>query len=73
MRIYGAKHVAIVDQLFKWFCLNEVHNIPVDGPRVKGGTSEFALTVDTEFKCFTVHRVMEYTMEINEQRSYGRC
>jgi hypothetical protein len=56
-------------------CHKEANNIPVDGPTVKGGTSEFALMVDTEFKCVTVlastvHKVMEYTMEIQEQRSY---
>jgi len=54
MGIHGAKHVAMVEELFKWFCHTEANNIPVDGPTVKGGTSEFALTVDTQFKCFTV-------------------
>jgi len=54
MRIHGAKHVAMADELFKWFCHSEANNIPVKGPTVKGGISEFTLTVDTELKCFTV-------------------
>jgi len=36
----------MVDELFKWFCHNEANNIPVNGPTVKGGISEFALIVD---------------------------
>jgi hypothetical protein len=54
MRIHGAKHVAMIDELFNEFCHNEANSIPVDGPRVKGGTSEFALMAHTEIKCFTV-------------------
>ena len=54
MRIHGAEHVAMENELLKWFCHNEVNNIPVDGPTVKEGANEITLKVDTEFKCFTV-------------------
>jgi hypothetical protein len=54
MRIHGAEHVAMENELLKWFCHNEENNIPVDGPTVKEGANEITLKVDTEFKCFTV-------------------
>jgi hypothetical protein len=51
MRIHGAKHSDLEDELFKWFCHARAKNIPVEGPMVKEKANEIALKMGIEFQC----------------------
>jgi hypothetical protein len=50
MRIHGAKHSDLEDELFEWFCHAHANNIPV-GPMVKEKANEIALKMGIEFQC----------------------
>jgi hypothetical protein len=51
MRIRGAKHSDLEDELFGWFCRARANNIPVEGPMVEEKANEIALKMGIEFHC----------------------
>jgi hypothetical protein len=51
MRIHGAKHSDLEDELFEWFCHARANNIPVKGPMAKEKTNEITLKMGIEFQC----------------------
>jgi hypothetical protein len=50
MRIRGAKHSNLEDEVFKWFCHVSTNNIPVEGPTVKEKANKIALKMGIEFQ-----------------------
>jgi hypothetical protein len=50
MRIRGAKHSDLEDELFGWFCHARA-NILVEGPMVREKPNEIALKMEIEFQC----------------------
>jgi hypothetical protein len=50
MRILGAKHGNMEDNLFEWFCHAQEKRLPVDGQMVKVKADETALNVGIDFK-----------------------
>jgi hypothetical protein len=51
MRICGAKHSDLEDELFEWFCHARTKNIPVEDSMVKEKVNEIALKMLIEFQC----------------------
>jgi hypothetical protein len=51
MRIRGAKHSDLEDELFKWFCHACDDNIPVKGSVVQEKANKIALKMGIEFHC----------------------
>jgi hypothetical protein len=51
MRICGAKHGTMEDELFEWFCRAQKNRLAVDGQAVKGKADEIALKMGINFKC----------------------
>jgi hypothetical protein len=51
MRIHGAKHNDLQDELFKRFCHAHANNTPVEDTMVKEKTNETALKMGIKFRC----------------------
>jgi hypothetical protein len=51
MRIRGAEHSNLEDELFEWFCYASANNIPVECLVVKGKANEISLKIGIEFQC----------------------
>jgi hypothetical protein len=49
MKICGAKHSDLEDELFEWFCHACANNIPVEGPVVEEKANEIAPKMGIEF------------------------
>jgi hypothetical protein len=51
VRIHGAKHDDMENELLEWFCHAQANSVPVDGQTVKAKSDEIALNIGTDFKC----------------------
>jgi hypothetical protein len=51
MKIRGAKHGDMENELSEWLCRARVNNIVVDACTAKEKADKIILKIDTEFKC----------------------